>query len=127
MANWAKIKIAYLEGQKVTEIAKKHKIKAQTIYDKAHDENWKLEKTKLNEEIEDNFKSEIKELVSLSLPVLKKIIEDTGENSGIKINAIKAVLDISGLKKEKVDNTHEVKQPLTPEQRKQIAKDFGFE
>lgn len=106
MANWAKIKIAYLEGQKVIEIAKKHKVKAQTIYNKALDDKWKVEKSKIQEEIEDNFKTEIKELVELSLPVLKGIItDDSTDDEGRlltrasdKINAIKAVLDISGLK-----------------------------
>lgn len=112
MANWAKIKIGYLEGKKPIELAKKYKVKAQTISNKAYEEDWKVEKSKIQEEIANNYKTEIDELVSISLPELKKIIEMdtlsitqegaiTTVKTADKINAIKAVLDISGLKSEK--------------------------
>jgi hypothetical protein len=111
MANWKLIKEQYCAGIPPRDLAKKHKVKAQTISNRATEDKWTVEKSKKQEEIANNFKAQVDELTSLSLPVLKQIIQQkssSGENIMVNcdllIKAIKTVMDISGLKKETVDN-----------------------
>jgi hypothetical protein len=60
---------------------------------------------KLIERISDkkaDFKEDIAELINISLPELTRIIKES-ESESNRINAIKVVMDISGLKKENLD------------------------
>jgi LPS O-antigen subunit length determinant protein (WzzB/FepE family) len=124
LANWDLIKTKWISGEKAKDIAKTHRVTAEEITKTACLEKWKEEKEIKCKEIAQDFEAQRKRIIQKALDKLEARL-DSEEDTDIQ--TIKSALDISGLKQNKVDNTHEVKQPLTPEQRKQIAKDFGFE
>jgi uncharacterized protein YjcR len=95
---WNKIKKEYLDGVPVKELAIKYKIKARSISDKAYEEDWKEEKTRIAENIRDDVQSRIKELTNLALDTLKNVINDPEAKHTDKVSASKALLDVSGLK-----------------------------
>ena len=84
--------------------------KAREKWQSGYDINGKINEktneiiTEVKEEVKEGYKAEINALVDISLPELKAIIEDEEVSKSVKINAIKVVMDISGLKKETVDN-----------------------
>jgi uncharacterized protein YjcR len=95
---WNKIKKEYLDGVPVKELAIKYKIKARSISDKAYEEDWKEEKTRIAENIRDDVQEKIKELTNLALDTLKNVINDPEAKHTDKVSASKALLDVSGLK-----------------------------
>lgn len=103
MANWAKIKIEYLEGKKPIELAKKYKVAAKTISNRASEENWQGTRGKIQEEIQSNFEKEILEGTALAIKTLLEVAR-TAERDSDRVSAAKGLLDISGLKKEKREN-----------------------
>lgn len=102
---WNKIKKEYLDGVPVKELAIKYKIKARSISDKAYEEDWKEEKTRIAENIRDDVQSRIKELTNLALDTLKNVINDPEAKPSDKVSASKALLDVSGLKSVKQEVT----------------------
>ena len=98
---WNKIKIEYLEGTPPKEIAKKYKIKAKAIHEKASRENWTKEKTSIYKNLQEATENKIKNLTNKALNTLEDVLEDPEAGTQNKINAAKAVLDISGLKTQK--------------------------
>lgn len=100
---WNKIKKEYLDGVPVKELAIKYKIKARSISDKAYEEDWKEEKTRIAENIRDDVQSRIKELTNLALDTLKNVINDPEAKHTDKVSASKALLDVSGLKAQKIE------------------------
>lgn len=95
---WNKIKKEYLDGVAPKELAVKYKIKARSISDKAYEEDWKEEKTRISENVRDDVQSRIKELTNLALDTLKDVINDPEAKPSDKVSASKALLDVSGLK-----------------------------
>ena len=106
MANWELIKEQYCSGIPPRELAKKHKLKAQTISDKAYDENWKLEKTKKTEEIAKTFKEETERITTKALQRLEQLLDSKDIKDTDLTSAIGKALDISGLKSQKVEQTN---------------------
>ena len=100
---WNKIKKEYLDGVPVKELAIKYKIKARSISDKAYEEDWKEEKTRIAENIRDDVQEKIKELTNLALDTLKNVINDPEAKHTDKVSASKALLDVSGLKAQKIE------------------------
>lgn len=107
---WHRIKKEYLEGVTPKELALKYKIKAKTISDKAYEENWKEEKAKISENIRENTEDRIKGLTNKAFNALEQVLDDKEAKYQDKVAAAKAIIDVSGLKKDK----HEVKN-LTPQ------------
>ena len=100
---WNKIKKEYLDGVAPKELAVKYKIKARSISDKAYEEDWKEEKTRISENVRDDVQSRIKELTNLALDTLKNVINDPEAKHTDKVSASKALLDVSGLKAQKIE------------------------
>lgn len=100
---WNKIKKEYLDGVPPKELAIKYKIKARSISDKAYEEDWKEEKTRIAENIRDDVQSRIKELTNLALDTLSNVIKDPESKPADKVSASKALLDVSGLKAQKIE------------------------
>lgn len=100
---WNKIKKEYLDGVAPKELAVKYKIKARSISDKAYEEDWKEEKTRISENVRDDVQSRIKELTNLALDTLKSVINDPEAKHTDKVSASKALLDVSGLKAQKIE------------------------
>ncbi len=126
---WIKIKAQYLEGVSPKELAIKYKIKAKQISDKAHSENWTSEKSKISEKIRENVKDKIDKLTDLALDTLKEIVINLACKDSDRVNAAKAILDVSGLKSSKQEITGKDGAPLavqkvfvTKEQQKAVKK-----
>lgn len=103
---WNKIKAEYLQGVTPKDLAKKYKIKARSISDKAYEENWGDEKTRISENIREKAQDRIESLTNLALDELECVLNDVDAEHRDKISAAKAILDISGLKSSKQEVTN---------------------
>lgn len=95
---WNKIKAEYLQGVTPKELAEKYQLKAKQISDKANQEKWVAEKTKIYENVRENVQERIQGLTNLALDTLAEVINDSETEKNVKVSACKAILDISGLK-----------------------------
>jgi len=95
---WNKIKAEYLQGVTPKELAEKYQLKAKQISDKANQEKWVAEKTKIYENVRENVQERIQGLTNLALDTLVEVINDSETEKHVKVSACKAILDISGLK-----------------------------
>lgn len=102
---WNKIKTDYLSGVPPRELAIKYKIKAKTIQDKAGHENWTTQKSSICKKIQENVTDRITKLTSLAFQNLELILNDDMAKYSDKIQAAKAILDVSGLKTQKQEIT----------------------
>lgn len=109
---WNEVKADYLAGITPRELAKKYKIKAKTISDKANEEFWVGEKSKISEKIRKKTALKILKLTDSALLNLEKILNDDFAKYSDKIQAAKAVLDVSGLKTQKQEITGKDGEPL---------------
>lgn len=107
---WHRIKKEYLEGVTPKELATKYKIKAKTISEKACKENWTKEKAKICNNLQENAEKRIEGLTNKAFNALEQVLDDEKAEYKDKVAAAKAIIDVSGLKKDK----HEVKN-LTPQ------------
>lgn len=115
---WAKIKAEYLQGCTPKELAIKYKIKAKKISDKAYDDNWKEEKAKISENIRESTEDRIKGLTNKAFDALEQVLDDEKAENKDKVAAAKAIIDVSGLKKDKKELTGDLnvqKVFVTPE------------
>lgn len=98
---WNKIKSEYLQGVTPKQLAEKYKVKAQAIYDKANRDNWIEEKSRIAEKTLEITQERIAGLTNLALDTLCEVINDSECKKDTKVQAAKALLDISGLKNSK--------------------------
>lgn len=107
---WAKVKKEYLEGATPKELALKYKIKAKTITNKASAEKWVDEKRTISDNLRQKTEDRIKGLTNKAFNALEQVLDDENAEYKDKVAAAKAIIDVSGLKKDK----HEVenKTPL---------------
>lgn len=98
---WNEIKAEYLRGVTPKELAEKYSLKAQAIYDKANRDNWVQEKSRIAEKTLEITQERIASLTNLALDTLCEVINDSESRKDIKVQAAKALLDISGLKNSK--------------------------
>lgn len=98
---WTKIKAEYLQGCTPKELALKYKIKAKSISDKATKEKWTLEKSQICVNLLQNTEDRIKDLAQKALNTLEDVILNPDATDKDKVSAAKAILDVSGLKKDK--------------------------
>ena len=96
-------KAMYLAGEKPCEIAKKLKYRPGTISTWACEEKWSEEKIKKAKETMDSLEKEIKDLTQLALTTLNDILTNENVRYSDKVAATRAVLDISGLKRDNKD------------------------
>ena len=103
---WNKIKKEYLEGVTPKELALKYKIKAKSISDKAAKEKWTIEKSKICANILQNTEDRIKGLTNKAFIALEQVLDDEEAEYKDKVAAAKAIIDVSGLKKENHNNNN---------------------
>jgi hypothetical protein len=100
---WSKVKKDYIQGVTPADLVAKYPeldMTAKKLGDRASQLGWAKKKQEISRKIEDDFEESIKELTRMSFNTLKDII-NTSDNEGNKINAVRAVLDVSGLKNSK--------------------------
>lgn len=115
---WNKIKKEYLEGVTPKELALKYKIKAKSISNKANKEKWAIEKEKISENLSKNTEDRIKGLTNKAFDALEQVLDDENAEYKDKVAAAKAIIDVSGLKKDKKELTGDLnvqKVFVTPE------------
>lgn len=100
---WNKIKKEYLEGVTPKELAIKYKIKAKSISNKANKEKWAIEKQKISENLSKNTEDRIKCLTNKAFDALEQVLDDENAEYKDKVSAAKAIIDVSGLKKDKLE------------------------
>lgn len=98
---WNKIKAEYLQGVTPKELALKYRLKAQAIYDKANRDNWIDDRSRIAEKTLEITQEKIQGLTNLALDTLCEVINDSKTEKNTKVQAAKAILDISGLKNSK--------------------------
>lgn len=102
---WNKIKAEYLQGVTPKELAAKYNLTAKQISDKANEEKWVAEKAKISENIREKVEKLIENATSLAVNNLIDILIKDKARDSDKINASRAILDVSGLKSIKQDIT----------------------
>lgn len=98
---WNEIKAEYLQGVTPKELAAKYDIKAKTIHEKASKESWVDEKESICKNVQEVTQEKIQSLTNLALDTLCNVINDSSTEKNTKVQAAKAILDISGLKNSK--------------------------
>lgn len=98
---WNKIKKEYLEAVTPKELAIKYKVSDKTIREKASKEGWVKEKAMICNNLQQNVQERIEGLTNLALDTLVDVINDPETEKNVKVQASKALLDISGLKSSK--------------------------
>lgn len=115
---WNKIKKEYLEGAKPRDLALKYKVKAKTISNTANKEKWTIEKGKISENLSKKIEDRIEGLTNKAFNALEQVLDDKNAEYKDKVSAAKAIIDVSGLKKDKKELTGDLnvqKVFVTPE------------
>ena len=106
---WTKIKAEYLQGATPKDLAKKYKLTAKQVSDKANKDKWTAEKTEICENVRETIQDKIKDLSNNALEVLNEVMNDPEAKDADKVSAAKAILDVSGLKTQKQEITGDIK------------------
>lgn len=96
---WTKIKAEYLSGITPRDLAKKYKIKAKAISDKANKEQWVIEKSEICEKVRKNVEEDINEGATEAVAYLREVVNNRSEETKDRIAAAKGLLSVSGLEK----------------------------
>lgn len=126
---WTKIKAEYLQGATPKELAKKYKLTAKQVSNRATREKWTNENEQIRANVSKNIQSKIQQLSNNALEVLSEVMNHPDTEDKDKVSAARAILDVSGLKSIKQEIKADVKSELsTPkwnkEMSKQVMKDF---
>ncbi len=98
MTPWTKIKAEYLQGVTPQMLAKKYKLTAKQVSDKATKDKWTIEKSEICANIRENIQDKIQALSNNALEVLSEVMNDPETEYKDKVSAARAILDVSGLK-----------------------------
>lgn len=98
---WNKIKSEYLQGVTPKELAMKYKLNAKAIHEKASKESWVDEKASISKNMQEITQERIAGLTNLALDTLAEVVNDKECEKNTRVQAAKALLDISGLKNSK--------------------------
>lgn len=96
---WLKIKAEYLSGVTPKELGIKYNLKPKQISDKANEERWVDEKSEISENLRVDVQNDINRQARKALGTLEEIIDDPETEKNVKVQACKAILDVSGLKR----------------------------
>lgn len=107
--DWTSIQIEYEQGAKPEELGKKYGMTAKQISDKAYRNHW-IKPCEINakaiEKSRKNYNNKIDRLIDKAFVVTEGILDNPDAKDSDKLTAVKCVIDISGLKKEKQEVTN---------------------
>lgn len=106
--HWTKIKAEYLQNVPPRELAKKYKIKAKAISDRADHEGWRKEKSQISENVRKNVEEDIKDGATEAILYLREVVNNPDEKTVDRIAAAKGLLSVSGLEKSEKKITGDV-------------------
>lgn len=112
---WTKIKAEYLNGVTPKQLAEKYPVTEKQIYNKAYNDGWTDEIKKIQENVRETIEERITSLTNLALDTLENVMNGFESEDNTKVSAAKAILDISGLKSSKVEQTTINKNPIPVE------------
>ncbi|MDD3593031.1 MAG: hypothetical protein PHX18_00215 [Candidatus Gastranaerophilales bacterium] len=101
MINWNEIYTKYLQGAAPKDLAVEYGVEAKKISAKVSYEKWKEKKIKIKDKIIDSIEKKIEKLTQSAFDELEKILNSEDAAHTNKIQAAKAIIDVSGLKKDK--------------------------
>lgn len=94
------------------ELAKKYNLDVKVIQDKIGRDKWAPQKAQIRMKAQENVQEKINALTDKSLRTLEEIIDNEEAKHSDKIQAAKAILDVSGLKTQKQEITGANGEPL---------------
>lgn len=106
MAQWAKIEAEYIEGESTKVLAEKYDVNINTLESRITKHEWKRKKAEFSGKVLDEVQEKIKGIADTAINVLDDILKDGEAKHPDKIAAARAILDISGLKSQKVEQTN---------------------
>lgn len=109
MINWNEIYTKYLQGAKPKELAQEYAIDLKKISAKIKSEKWAQKKNALKEKIAGGFEKKMELLTQKAFLQLENILNDEMASATSKIQAAKAIIDLSGFKKDKKESFGETK------------------
>ena len=129
---WLKIKADFLIQIPPRDLAVKYKVPKKVISDRANQEGWVTEKTKIYENVRISVEDEIKQGARESVAFLRSVVNNEEEDTKDRISAAKGILDVSGMKSSKQEITGKDGAPLTvqkeyilPEEVKDFEKHYN--
>ena len=98
---WNKIKAEYLQEVPPRELAAKYKVDIDRLYKKIENDKWAAELREIKGNIGNKVQDRIEKLTNLALDTLEEVANDVKCEKNTRVQAAKALLDISGLKNSK--------------------------
>lgn len=123
---WVKIKAEYLAGATPKELSLKYRISANAISNKFSLNGTTKKVKEIQSNLGDVMQVELDEITIQGIKRLKELLTSQEIKPSELISAIRLGFELTILSKNKLE-ANSKPQPLTPEQRKQISRDFGFE
>lgn len=105
---WNKIKAEYLQGVTPKELALKYRLDVNKLYKKIENDNWTSEAREIKGKIGNNIQDKIEKLTNKALKTLENVLDDELADHNVKVQASKALIDISGLKQQRIDGVSNI-------------------
>ena len=102
---WNKIKAEYLQGVPPRELADKYKISANTIHNKFSLDGTTKKAREIQSNLQEEIKDKIEHAASLAIKRLTEMLESAETKDADLVAATRAILDVSGLKSQKLETT----------------------
>lgn len=102
---WNKIKAEYLQGVPPRELAIKYNISANTIHNKFSLDGTTKKAREIQSSLQDEIREKIEKASSKVIDRLFNIVESDEANNSDIVAAARAILDVSGLKSQKLETT----------------------
>ena len=98
---WNKIKAEYLQDVSPKELAAKYKVDINKLYKKIENDKWAAELREIKGNVGNIAQERIESLTNDALDTLCEVVNDKKCEKNVRVQAAKAILDISGLKNSK--------------------------
>ena len=102
---WNKIKAEYLQGVAPKELAAKYNLAPATIHTKFCQDGTSKKLKELTSNLQDEIRDKIEKASSKVIDALFNIVEDKDACNSDIVAAARAILDVSGLKSQKLETT----------------------
>ena len=102
---WNKIKAEYLQGVAPKELAKKYNLSPNTIHTKFCQDGTTKKLKELTSNLSEEIRDKIDKATTLAIRRLTEMLESTETKDADLVAATRAILDVSGLKSQKVEAT----------------------
>ena len=102
---WNKIKAEYLQGVAPKELAAKYNINASAIHTKFNKDGTSRKLRELTSNLSDEIRDKIDKATTIAIRRLTEMLESAETKDADLVAATRAILDVSGLKSQKLETT----------------------